>query len=519
LANDPQKSSLLDQLTDSATQPSPGIPGPLAGAASEDPATSVPGPLSLAAAPASTPGSTANLESIAASPDTLAANVAATKQSAENEKDANPGFLKKLGRIASGAVGLEDPNSSPEAGIGAKIGQLVGRTGAGLALAAGTPEQKQLAEEQLQTPLKMAQIQNEQQYRNALIGTKNDANDVKQQQADQQRQQAEGKMRLKGYMPDEKSPGAFRPMNEDEILGDPLLSKNQDLASAATASKNAGAALALARRDALLNPNNPALELKRQQIENTYKLAQASLGMRMHAQARQDDEHLFNYGQAVGQTTNQTGAAPGAPGQAQARPGGLSLENAPDMMVVNPATGLPIPNKMLSALKPTMTEQNRADFAASAIHSADKIKQLVDQAKAQIGPFDGRVAELMARAGLGDQFNQELQNYIRFTQSAATAAHTGRFSVPILDKMDKMIGPEMNPDQLAGAIDSVKGQMAPYADAGWKPTVWEYRSWLGGTGSTPSGKKAPQNGVLTPRTTVQDSATPPSGKRDSLGIR
>jgi len=69
--------------------------------------------------------------------------------------------------------------------------------------------------------------------------------------------------------------------------------------------------------------------------------------------------------------------------------------------------------------------------------------------------------------------------------------------------MDKMIGPEMNPDQLSGAIDSIKGQMAPYADAGWKPTVWEYRSWLSGTGTTPSGAKATPNspgaaGKLTP---------------------
>lgn len=191
MANDPQKRSLLDQLTDSATQPSPGIPGPLAGAASEDPSTSVPGPLSLAAAPASTPGSTANLESIAASPDTLAANVAATKQSAENEKESNPSFLKKLGRIASGAVGLEDPNSSSEAGIGAKIGQLVGRTGAGLALAAGTPEQKQLAEEQLQVPMKMAQIQNEREYRQGVLGNTATKNGISQQNADTNNQKAD----------------------------------------------------------------------------------------------------------------------------------------------------------------------------------------------------------------------------------------------------------------------------------------------------------------------------------------
>ena len=500
--NDLQKRSFLDQLTDAAMQPSPGIPAPLESAVSGGDSAPAPPSLSLAAAPSTTPGSTANLESVASSPDTLAAGIAATKQSAQNEKDQNPSFLKKLARVAGGAVGFSDPGSSPQAALGAKIGALTGRVGNAMAEAGGTDEEKTLAEERNELPLKLAQIQNEQEYRRALVGTKNDANDIKQQQADQQKQQADGRMRLKGYVPDEKAPGAYRPMNEDEILADPLLSKNQDIASAAVATKNAAASLALARRDALLNPNNPTLELKRQQIENTYKLAQATLGMRMHSQARQDQEFLYNYGQGVGTAPGQAQPAAGSP-QTPGSTGGLNLNNAPDMMVVNPATGLPIPNKMLSTLKPTTTEQNRADFAASAMHSADKIQQLVEQAKAQVGPFSGRVAELMARAGLGDQFNQELQNYIRFTQSAATAAHTGRFSVPILDKMDKMIGPEMNPDQLSGAIDSIKGQMAPYADAGWKPTVWEYRSWLSGTGTTPSGAKATPNspgaaGKLTP---------------------
>lgn len=486
MANDLQNRSMLDQLTAAANQPSPAVPAVLA------PAT-IPTSTPLADAPATTAGSTDNLEAQATSPDAMALRSAAT---AQDEKTEHPSFLSKLGRVAGDFVGL-DHNAS----LGENLRNLTGRVGEGLAMAAGTPEQKQIAEEQAQVPLKLAQIKNEQGYRQALIGTKNDTNDINQQKADQANQKAAGTMRLKGYVPDEKTPGAYRPMNEDEILGDPVLSKNQDLASAAAASKNAGAALSAARYDALMNPNNPTMLLKAKQIENQYKLAQAHLGMQMHTQARQDQEFTYNYGQAPGGVANNpTAPGAGGAGNATPRPGGLGLEGAPDMMLVQPATGLPIPMKMLSTLKPTPTEQNRADFAASAMHSADKIQQLVDQAKAQIGPFDGRVSELMAKAGLGDQFNQELQNYVRFTQSAATAAHTGRFSVPILDKMDKMIGPEMNSDQLAGAIDSIKGQMAPYADAGWKPTVWEYRSWLGGAGTTPSGK------TVTPKAAPSASA-------------
>ncbi len=86
------------------------------------------------------------------------------------------GILKTIGRLAGGAFGLTDPNSSPQAAMGARIGALAGRTGNALAEAAGTPEQKQLAEERNQLPLKIAQIQNEMDYRAGVLGAKNTAN-------------------------------------------------------------------------------------------------------------------------------------------------------------------------------------------------------------------------------------------------------------------------------------------------------------------------------------------------------
>lgn len=101
------------------------------------------------------------------------------------------GILKTIGRLAGGAVGLEDPRSSPQASMGSKIGQLIGRTGAGLALAAGTPEQKQLAEEQLQVPLKQAQIQNEMQYRQGMLANSSQKNGIAQQNADTNNQKAD----------------------------------------------------------------------------------------------------------------------------------------------------------------------------------------------------------------------------------------------------------------------------------------------------------------------------------------
>ena len=82
----------------------------------------------------------------------------------------HPSFLKKLARVAGGAVGLEDPSSSPQAALGAKIGALTGRVGNAMAEAGGTDEQKALAEERNQLPLKMAQIQNEREYRQGMLG-------------------------------------------------------------------------------------------------------------------------------------------------------------------------------------------------------------------------------------------------------------------------------------------------------------------------------------------------------------
>ena len=89
----------------------------------------------------------------------------------------------------------------------------------------------------------------------------------------------------------------------------------------------------------------------------------------------------------------------------------LSLDNAPDEFLVNTRTGNPIPKDMLTTLKPTMQESNRADFAKSAIHSLDKLNDLIDSSEAKFGPIVGPVDKWMAGHGLGDQYQQEALNY------------------------------------------------------------------------------------------------------------
>jgi hypothetical protein len=155
----------------------------------------------------------------------------------------------------------------------------------------------------------------------------------------------------------------------------------------------------------------------------------------------------------------------------------LSLDTAPDEFLVDTTTGNPIPSSMLSAKKPTMQESNRADFAKSAIHSLDKLNDLIDSNEAKFGPITGPVDKWMAGHGLGDGYEQAALNYLTFAQSASTGAHVGgRFNVPIMDKMGTTVSANMSKDQLKGATDSIKDIMQQYVDQGGRFSVAQYKS-------------------------------------------
>ena len=155
----------------------------------------------------------------------------------------------------------------------------------------------------------------------------------------------------------------------------------------------------------------------------------------------------------------------------------LSLDNAPDEFLVDTTTGLPIPTSMLSTKKPTMQESNRADFAKSAVHSLDKLNELISSNEAKFGPITGPVDKWMAAHGLSDEYQQAALNYLTFAQSAATGAHVGgRFNVPIMDKMGTTVSVNMDKDQLKGATDSINDIMQQYVDQGGRFSVAQYRN-------------------------------------------
>jgi hypothetical protein len=196
--NDAKKPSILDSLISGSYSPTDAetsVPGPLrsvvAPAASPDspdiPGPEAPGWAASHAAPLTAPkgptlGSqdqfTAPSESV--EPEQAAGGAWSddgktltlpqrTPENSSGPSEEQPSFLKKLGRLAGGVTGFTDPNSSPQANLGARIGALAGRTGNALAASMGTPEEKQLAEERNQIPVKMAQIQNEREYRQGTL--------------------------------------------------------------------------------------------------------------------------------------------------------------------------------------------------------------------------------------------------------------------------------------------------------------------------------------------------------------
>jgi hypothetical protein len=153
----------------------------------------------------------------------------------------------------------------------------------------------------------------------------------------------------------------------------------------------------------------------------------------------------------------------------------LNLSNAAPEMLVDQKTGQPIPTKMLSTMKPTQQESNRADFAKSTLHILDTIDKLRAQGKVPNGPLTGLTAKHLAAVGLGGQ-SQEALDLIGFGSSAATGAHVGgRFNQEIMKKMDTMLSINMNDAQFSSAEQGIRDVMAPYATNGGRMSVDEYK--------------------------------------------
>lgn len=153
----------------------------------------------------------------------------------------------------------------------------------------------------------------------------------------------------------------------------------------------------------------------------------------------------------------------------------LTLENASDEMLVDQHTGSPIPWRALSKLAPTMQESNRADFADTVLKTADTLQKMQQAHVLPNGPLTGVTTEMLAKAGMSTADAGKALAAIGFMQTAATGAHVGgRFSVPVMEKMNKLIGLNMNDSQFMGSINEITDIMQHYKDKGGRISVKEW---------------------------------------------
>jgi hypothetical protein len=141
----------------------------------------------------------------------------------------------------------------------------------------------------------------------------------------------------------------------------------------------------------------------------------------------------------------------------------LSLANAPDAMLVN-GSGQVIPQDLVSTYKPTGAERQTADTARQVLAISDRLKTAVAANPNMVGPLAGRSKQGLAKVGFGDAQSQEFLDDLSFLTTAAVRMHTGRFSVPVIQKMNNVIFPGMNVGQFQGALQSINDVAGLYKD-------------------------------------------------------
>jgi len=153
----------------------------------------------------------------------------------------------------------------------------------------------------------------------------------------------------------------------------------------------------------------------------------------------------------------------------------LTLDNASDEMLVDQHTGQPIPWRALSKMAPTMQESNRADFADAVLKTADTLQKMHQAGVLPNGPLTGVTTQMLAKAGMSTGDAGKALAAISFMQTAATGAHVGgRFSVPVMEKMNKLVGLNMNDSQFMGAMNEITDVMQHYKDKGGRISVKEW---------------------------------------------
>lgn len=181
-------------------------------------------------------------------------------------------------------------------------------------------------------------------------------------------------------------------------------------------------------------------------------------------------------------TARATAQARGADYEAMIRTGEnpitkekLTINNAPPGALVNPTTGQPIPQDMISLYKPTQNERQTADTARQVLAINADLKAAIDKNPKLVGPLLGRESQAIQALGFSSQEASKFLDNIELDRSASTKMHTGRFSTPILEKMDRILKPGMSLSEFKGALDSLNDVAGRYANEDKLTTVYEFQ--------------------------------------------
>ena len=410
------------------------------------------------------------------------------------------GAAKGVGEGVLGATGLgafaPGANATPMQ-KGQAIMGLLGKIGNAGVMATGSPQQKEQAIQLQGQQNQLLQMQNEAAYRRGMLGNTAQANAIKEATeqgkfgtgapgvtgTEQQKQQiaqqkANDAMRVKGYVPEEGSPGAFRPMTSDEILRDPMMSQNLEMKNAATAASQAKADLDKATTAGKTNPNSltqqnivAALQQKKHQADAQLALAAMHMQQQQTSQNMAGRRDMFNLGTNT-QTGEQLGPGNATPGQ------------------LLDANGQPVPFRAMSQFAPTSQMKNvsaQAKLAAGQI--PDIIKEVHDLGDS-LGPVAGRWNEFMqGKVGTDNPAFAGLRADLMMQGTAVALAHArGRLPENLRQEFDTMINsPQQSPANIISVLTHIQPWLEKAGAMSEQPINTPHVAPKGGTtGGSPS---------------------------------
>ena len=305
----------------------------------------------------------------------------------------------------------------------------------------------------------------EMQYRRGLLAEGQERVDVSRQReqtgeekAGTAASSAQVNARAKGQMI--QADGSVRPMTGDEILRDPVLSSNQAVRASGVELKQAEAALAAARQDAIMNPNNPQFQQRERDIQGRLSLAREHVGIALQSLQMRGTEGMYNFGRNPLTGEDLSGA--------NAPPGMLSSE-----------TGQPVPFRLATMFGPTGTLRTSAARAENISRMVPTVIKEIQTLGPDLGPIMGRWNDFMqGKVGADNPDFAGLRMDLALVASGVALAHAvGRLPENLRVEFEHMINaPQQDPKNIIASLqhvlpilDQMKNVGMPHTMSGGTP--------------------------------------------------